>query len=97
MAMHSYHGTAGDGGFPGGRSGKEVKNPSANARDTKDSFDLWVGKVPWRRRWQPAPVCLPGESHGHRSLVGCSPWGRKELDVTEHAHTGNGSKHPDTD
>ena len=39
---------------------------------------------PWRRKWQPTPVFLPGESHGQRSLVGYSPWGRKELDTPEH-------------
>ena len=38
-------------------------------------FDPWVGKIPWRRKWQPTPVLLPGESHGGRSLVGYSPWG----------------------
>ena len=37
----------------------------------------------WRRKWQPTPVFLPGESHGWRSLVGCSPCGRTELDTTE--------------
>ena len=37
----------------------------------------------WRRQWQPTPVLLPGKSHGRRSLVGCSPWGRKESDTTE--------------
>ena len=37
----------------------------------------------WRRKWQPTPVFLPGESHGRRSLVGCSPWGRTESDMTE--------------
>ena len=37
----------------------------------------------WRRKWQPTPVFLPGESHRRRSLVGCSPWGRTELDTTE--------------
>ena len=41
------------------------------------------GRCPWRRAWQPTPVSLPGESHGQRSLVGCSPWGRKESDTTE--------------
>ena len=46
-------------------------------------FDPWVGKIPWRRKWQPTLVLLPGESHGGRSLVGYSPWGRKELDTTE--------------
>ena len=44
---------------------------------------LWVGKIPWRRKWQPTPVFLPGKSHGQRSLVGCSPRGHKELDTTE--------------
>ena len=37
----------------------------------------------WRRQWHPTPVLLPGKSHGWRSLVGCSPWGREELDTTE--------------
>ena len=46
----------------------------------------WVGKIPWRSRWQPTPVFLPGESHGRRSLEDYSPWGRKEEDKTEHAH-----------
>ena len=41
------------------------------------------GKIPWRRAWQPTPVFLPGESHGQRRLAGCSPVGRKELDMTE--------------
>ena len=40
----------------------------------------------WRRKWQPTPVFLPGKSHGLRSLVGYSPWGRKELDMTERLH-----------
>ena len=40
----------------------------------------------WRRQWQPTPVLLPGKSHGRRSLVGCSPWGRKESDKTEWLH-----------
>ena len=46
-------------------------------------FNPWVGKILWRRKWQPTPVLLPGESHGWRSLVGYSPWGRKESDMTE--------------
>ena len=40
----------------------------------------------WRRQWHPTPVLLPGKSHGWRSLVGCSPWGRKEPDTTERLH-----------
>ena len=42
-----------------------------------------VGNIPWRRKWQPTPVVLPGKSHGRRSLVGYSPWGHEELDTTE--------------
>ena len=41
-----------------------------------------VGKIPWRRKWQPIPVFLPGESHGQRSQAGCSPWDHKESDLT---------------
>ena len=41
---------------------------------------------PQRRQWHPTPVLLPGKSHGRRSLVGCSPWGRYELDMTERLH-----------
>ena len=46
----------------------------------------FVGKIPWRRKWQPTPVLLPGESHGWKSLVGYNPWGRKESDTTEQLH-----------
>ena len=55
----------------------------------------------WRRKWQPTPVFLPGESHGQRSLVGCCPCGRKESDMTEQLHfdfslscTGEGNGNP---
>ena len=52
-----------------------VKNPPANAgRPKRPGFDPWVGKIPWRRKWQPTPVFLPGKSHGQRSLMGCSPY-----------------------
>ena len=40
----------------------------------------------WRRQWHPTPVLLPGKSHGQRGLVGCSPWGRWELDTTKRLH-----------
>ena len=50
----------------------------------RHGFDLWVGKVPWRRKWQLTPVFLPGESHGQRSLEGYSPWVYKESDTIEH-------------
>ena len=49
-------------------------------------FDPWVGKISWRRKWQPTPVLLPGKVHGLRSLVGYSPWDRKESDTTERLH-----------
>ena len=76
-----------------------VKNLPANAGDMRCRFDLWVGKVPWRRAWQPTPVFLPGASHGQRSLVGYRPRGHKESDrtaVTEHACTSHwGGPHID--
>ena len=50
-------------------------------------FDPWVGKIPWRRAWQPSPVFLPGEFHGQRSLAGYSLWGYKESDTTERLST----------
>ena len=46
-------------------------------------FNAWIRKIPWRRKWQPTPVSLPEKSHGQRSLVGYSPWGHKQLDMTE--------------
>ena len=45
--------------------------------------DPWVGKMPWRRKWQPILISLPGKSHGQRSLVGCSLWGHRESGTTE--------------
>ena len=48
--------------------------------------ETWVVKIPWRRKWQPTPVFLPGKSHGRRSLVGYCPWGHKESDTTEQLH-----------
>ena len=49
----------------------------------RPGFNPWVGKIPWRRKGQPTPVFLPGESHGQRSLAGYSPQGREQLDTTE--------------
>ena len=55
----------------------------------------------WRRQWHPTPVLLPGKSHGRRSLVGCSPWGRYKSDTTVRLHfhfslscTGEGNSNP---
>ena len=73
--MHIY------GDFPGG---SEVKASACNAGDLG-----WIpgsGRLPWRRKGQPTPVLLPGESHGRRSLVGYSPGGQKESDTTEQLH-----------
>ena len=44
----------------------------------RPGFNPWVGKIPWRRKWQPSPVFLPEKSHGQKGLVGYSPWGPKE-------------------
>jgi len=43
----------------------------------KTRFDPWVRKIPWRRKWEPTPVFLPGKSHGQKILAGYSPWGHK--------------------
>ena len=58
-----------------------VKNLPQCRRPKGRWFDPWVEGS--RRAWQPTPVFLPGESHGQRSLVGYSPWGPKESDMTE--------------
>ena len=70
-------------GFPGG-SGKESAYQCRRRRRLR--FSPWGGKIPWRTKWQPTPIFLPGQFHGQRSLVGYSPWDRKESDVTEYAH-----------
>ena len=53
----------------------------------RPGFDPWVRKIPWRKAWQPAPVLLPGESHGQRSLVGYSPWGHKNRTWLSYFHS----------
>ena len=57
-----------------------VKNLPASARCERPWFHPWAGKIPWRRKWQHAPVFLPGKFHRQRSLVGYSP---SESDTTE--------------
>ena len=57
-----------------------VKNLPVMQKTRVRSLDLGD---PWSRKWQRTPVFLPGEYHGQRSLVGYSPWGRKELDMTK--------------
>ena len=61
-------------GLPWRHSGKE-----SICQYRRYKFNLWVGKIPWRRKWQLIPVFLPGNSHGRRSLVGYSPWGHKKV------------------
>ena len=69
-------------GFPGG---SEVKNLPAGAGDTSKAGSVPGLEKPLEKEMAPTPVFLPGESHGQRSLVGCSPWGCKESDTTEQA------------
>ena len=66
-------------GFPG-------FNVKVSAAMRGPGFEPWVGKIPWRRKWKPTPVLLPGKSHGWRSLAGYRPWGCKESDTTEQLH-----------
>ena len=61
-----------DHGCPGGASGKE--SPCQCRECKRHGFDSWVGKIPWRRKWQPTPVFLPGESHEQRNPGDCSLW-----------------------
>ena len=70
--------------MPGGASGKE--SAWQYRRHKTCGFDPWVGKIPWRRKWQLTQVFLPGKFHGQRSLAGYSPWSHKGSDMTEHKH-----------
>ena len=78
-------------GYLDWRIGNRYRN-KASACNTGDpglipGFDPWVRKMLWKRKWQPTPVLLPGKFHGQSSLVGYSPWGRKESDTTERLHS----------
>ena len=68
-------------GSPDGTSGKELACQCR--RHKRHRFNPWVGKIPWRREWQPTPVFLSREFHGQRSLPGYNSWGCKESDMTE--------------
>ena len=67
--------------FPGGSDSKSICLQCRRPR-----FDPWVVKIPWRGKWQPTPVFLPGKSHGQKSLASYSPWGHTESDTTERLH-----------
>ena len=49
----------------------------------RSGFDPWVGKIPWRKEWQPTPIFLSEELHGQRILAGYSPRGHKDSDMTK--------------
>ena len=66
-----------DKGFPGG---SVVENLPVMQ---EHRLSPWVWKIPWRRKWQPTPIFLPGKSHGQRSLADYRPRGHRELDTTE--------------
>ena len=68
--------------LPRWHSGKE-----SACQCRRPGFDPWVGKISWKRKWQPTPKFLPGDFHGQKSLTEYSPWGHKESDTTEGACT----------
>ena len=85
--MFIYTRACGSMGLPWWLRGKEF-----TCQSRRFGLDPWVRKIPWRRKWQPTPLFLPGESHGQRSLVGCSPWNhRVRHDWCDLAHTQEGS------
>ena len=73
-------------GLPGGSSGKEAA--CQYRRCKRPRFDSWARKIPWRRKWQSAPVFLLGKYHGQKSLEGYIPWGCRvgHSWATEHKH-----------
>ena len=73
-------------GFPGGSAVKNL------LQCRRSGFSPSGGKITWKRAWQPAPVLLPGESHGQRSLAGCSPQGCTESDMTEVTNSSSSSR-----
>ena len=76
-------------GFPGG------KEPTSQyRRHGRHGFNPWVGKIPWRRAWQPTPVFLPGESSWTESLAGYNQGIQRVLDTTEMTEHALDDKHP---
>ena len=70
-------------GFPGGK-----ESTCQCRRHKRCGFDSWVRKIPWNRKWQLMPVFLPGKFRRQRSLVGYSPWDRKESNMTDKQQPG---------
>ena len=66
------------------RSGEEFSHQCWRCK--RCGFSPWIGKIPWRKKWQPTPIFLFGKFHGQRSLVGYSSWDPKESDTTEQLH-----------
>ena len=60
-----------------------LKKKKSSCQCRRYGFNPWVGKIPWRRKWQSTPVFLPEKSHWWGNLAGCSPWRCKESDMTE--------------
>ena len=71
-------------GFPGGASGKESTCPCR--RHKRCGLDPWAGKIPWRRKWQPTPVFLPGKFLRQRSLMGYSPRDCNQIELSARTH-----------
>ena len=68
--------------------GTLLKNPPANAENARDTGSIpGCRKIPWSRKWQPAPVLLPEKFPGWRSLLGYGSWGCKEMDLNKHTRT----------
>ena len=61
-----------------------LSSTESTSQRRRRGFHPWVGKIPWRKKWQPTPVLLPGKSQGQRSRAGYSPRGHKESDTAEH-------------
>ena len=88
--LHFYLGKGADVGIldtkeAGYRS--SYRHCAQSRRHRRRGFNPWVRKTPWRRKWQPTPVFLPGKSHGQSSLAGYSPQGHKESGTTEYIGT----------
>ena len=73
-------------GFPDSSVGKESTSTCHGSLPCRRHiFDPWVGKIPWRMKWQPTSLFLPEKSHGQRSVMASSPKGHKELDMMKHS------------